>query len=367
MSPLELFFDLVFVFTITQLTYSLAEHPDFEGLAQVALILGLVWWMYGGFAWLTNSVAPDRDSRRLLLLGGMACFMLIALAIPTAFEGDGDLFALAYFAVIVLHVGLFRRAWAESAARSILMTVRFNLAAATLVLIGSLVAGDTLEYACWALALLVVCSSIWLQDSTGFRIRSAHFVERHDVVMIVALGESVIVVGSGAADQPLTAQLLFVVLLGLGVAACLWWSYFSGPDDEAEGALDGFPEERRPAVALYAYYLAYLPLLLGIVAVAAGLKEAIAHPYDELPFGSALSLGGGAALFLLGEVAFRRALGLGHTPWRLVGAALALATVPLGTEGSALLQLAVLVPALALCLLGDRRAGERGLQPAGAR
>jgi low temperature requirement protein LtrA len=356
-STLELFFDLVFVFTITQLTAVLAHHPDGEHLLQDMLMLGVIWWMYGGFAWLTNAVAPDRDARRLLLLGGMACFLVISLTIPTAFEGDGEIFAAAYFAVILIHVGLFRQAWAASAASAILKTVQFNLAGATLILIAAFVGTEPWEYVLWGLALAVLVSSVWLQDSTGFRIRVGHFVERHGLVVIVALGESVVAVGIGASGQEMTAEMLAVAVLGLGLAAALWWAYFGEDADEDDArALAAIPEHERPQVALHSYYFGYLPILLGVLAVAAGLEEGIAHAFDASKLGIALALGGGAACFLVGVVLFRLALGIRLPPWRLIAALLALATVPLGTEGSALLQIAVLLAVLAACFALEMRA-----------
>jgi len=355
-STFELFFDLVFVFTITQLTAILAHHPDGEHLLQVVLMLGVIWWMYGGFAWLTNAVATDSDRRRLLLLGGMASFLVIALSVPTAFDGDGAVFAGAYFVVILIHVGLFTRSWSASAARSILMTVRFNLAGATLVLAAAIVGGSPWDYVLWGLAFAVLVSSVWLQDSTGFRIRVGHFVERHGLVVIVALGESVVAVGIGASGQEISAEMLAVAVLGLGLASALWWSYFGeGADERDAEALALVPEEERPQVALHSYYFGYLPILLGVIAIAAALEEGIAHAFDPLELGLAVALGAGAACFLAGVIAFRLALGVRLGPARAVAAALALGTIPLGTEGSALLQLGALVAVLAACLAIEAR------------
>ena len=355
-STLELFFDLVFVFTITQLTSILAHHPDGEHLLQVVLMLGVIWWMYAGFAWLTNAVAPDRDARRLLLLGGMACWLVISLTIPTAFDGDGAIFGGAYFVVILIHVGLYTQASGESEARGILEIVRFNLTGATLVLIAGIVDSEPWEYLLWGLAWATLVSSIWLQDSSAFRIRVTHFVERHGLVVIVALGESVVAVGIGASGQEITAGMLAVAVLGLGTAAALWWEYFGEDSDEKDArALAAFPEPRRPRAAQYSYYFGYLPILLGVIAVAAGLEEGIAHAYDPAKLGIALALGGGAACFLAGVSLFRLALGLGLPAVRVIAALFALATVPLGTEGSALLQIGALLAVLAACLAVEVR------------
>jgi low temperature requirement protein LtrA len=320
-------------------------------------MLGVIWWMYGGFAWLTNAVPPDRDRRRLLLLGGMACFLVISLTIPTAFEGDGAIFAAAYFVVILIHVGLFRQTSVGSAAAAILEIVRFNFAGATLVLIAALVDTEPWDYLLWGAALATLVSSVWLQDSSQFRIRVAHFVERHGLVVIVALGESVVAVGIGASGQEITAGMLGVALCGLGLAAALWWAYFGEDLDEDDvRALAAVPEPKRPRVAQLSYYFAYLPILLGVIAVAAGLEEGIAHAYDPAKLGIAIALGGGGACFLAGVIAFRLALGIRPAASRAVAAVLALATIPLGTEGSALLQLAALFAVVAACLAVEVRA-----------
>jgi low temperature requirement protein LtrA len=351
-TTLELFFDLVFVFTITQLTHVLAHHPDGEHLLQVVLMLAVIWWMYSGFAWLTNGVPTHTTRRRLLLLAGMGCFMVISLAIPTAFSGDGEIFAAAYFGVVLVHVGLFMRSDAPTAVSAILTTVRFNLAAATLILAGSLINEEPWDYILWGLGCAVLLSAIVLQETRGFVIRTGHFIERHGLVVIVALGESVVAIGIGASELPLTAGVLGIALAGLALSAALWWTYF-GIEDEVERSFEVVPVPDRPQVALRAYYLAHLLLLGGVVAAAAGLEEGIGHPYDEASLGIALCLGGGVAAYFLGEAWFRHEMGVRQGRWQGLAGLLALATVPIGTEGSALLQLVVLLAAVVLCLVAE--------------
>jgi low temperature requirement protein LtrA len=351
-SPLELFFDLVFVFTITQLTAVLAHHPTGEGLAQVVLMLVVIFWMYGGFAWLTNAVPPDRAARRVPLLAGMAAFFVLSLVIPTAFSGDGVIFACAYLAVIVIHGGLYTQS-AEWSPASVWSFVRMNLLGALLILAGT-IAGGGWEYALWALAIpLMAVTPLFITESPGW-IRASHFVERHGLVVIVALGESVVAVGIGASGLEITAQMLAVAILGLVLAAELWWTYFGGDEVEAERSLVGTRPDRRAFLAVNgAYFWAHLLILLGIVAVAAALEEAIAHAFDPLDFALAFALAGGTALFLCGNGLFRAFLGLPFRPWRMAAAGLVLATIPLGTETSALVQLGVLVVAFGLCAIGE--------------
>jgi len=168
-STLELFFDLVFVFTITQLTEILAHDLDLPTLANVVLILLVVWWMYSGYAWLTNAVAPSSTTRRTLLLTGMAGFLVMALAIPKAFGDYGWLFGASYVVVNLVHSALFRTA-GGAAARAIRQLAPLNLAAAVLVLAGSLVP-EPWRHLCWTAAPL-------LQIATGY----LHRLEWHSVL-----------------------------------------------------------------------------------------------------------------------------------------------------------------------------------------
>jgi low temperature requirement protein LtrA len=362
-STLELFFDLVFVFTITQLTAVLSDDPTLRGLARVVLMLGVIFWMYGGYAWLTNAVAPDRAARRLLLLGGMAGFLVLALAIPRAFS-DGDLaFGVAYLVIVGIHTGLFSRTTVRGTVRALVRLAPFNLVSALLVLAAVAVEG-TAAYLLWAAAFALEWCTPRLASPGGFRIAPAHFVERHGLVVIVALGESIVAIGIGAADLPVDLALASVTVLGLLLAACLWWAYFGGDDTRAEEALAAVPEDRRGPVAVLAFAYWHLLMLLGIIAMAAGLKDVVAHAFDPLDLAHALMLAGGTALFLAGDVLFRHTLRIGPGTLRAAAAALALATIPIGLAVSALAQLVVLVAALAGSLAAEQaRAGrpaERG-------
>jgi low temperature requirement protein LtrA len=351
-SSIELFFDLVFVFTITQLTALLASAPNGESLGQIALMLTSIWWMYAAFAWLTNAVPPDRAALRLPLLAGMAAFFAISLTIPTAFSGDGVVFAGAYLVVIAVHTVLYTQSASWSVA-GVWSFARMNLVAGGLILAGTIIGGAA-EYVLWGLAVPIFAITPALVPESAGWIKPSHFVERHGLVVIVALGESVVAVGIGASGLGITWQMLAVATLGLALTAELWWVYFGGDDQEAEGALRRMTPTRREFFsANLAYYWAHLLILLGIVCVAAALERAIAHPYDSLDFARALALGGGTAVYLLGHALFRRFLGLSFRPWRGLGILLALATIPLGTSASALAQLAVLVAALGVCLAAE--------------
>jgi low temperature requirement protein LtrA len=351
-STLELFFDLVFVFTITQLTAVLVARPDGEALAQVVLMLTAIWWMYGAFAWLTNAVPPDRTALRLPLLGGMLAFFAISLTIPTAFTEDGVVFACAYLVVIAVHTVLYMQSASWTVA-GVWSFARMNLVAGALILVGAII-GDAAEYVLWSLAVVLFVAVPALVPEEAGWIRPGHFVERHGLVMIVALGESVVAVGIGASHIDISWQMLAVATLGLTLSAELWWVYFMGDDQEAEDALRAMvPTKRQFYETNVAYYWAHLVMLLGIVCIAAGLEHAIGHAFDSLSFARSLELGGGTALYLAGHALFRLVLGLPFKPWRAVALAMALGTVPLGTETSALAQLAVLAAALGACIAAE--------------
>ena len=324
-STLELFFDLVFVFTITQLTSVLVEGGDAPALAQVVVMLAVIWWMYDGYAWLTNAIATDHLRHQLLLLGGMGAFLLVALAVPDAYRGEGLAFGIGYLAVVVLHAGMYLRGTSLSEVRAILRLVPFNLAAAVLVLVGGALGGGV-QWVLWGSAALLLWFTPWFTSTEGFVIVAEHFVERHGLVIIVALGESIVVIGV-AARLELDLGLALVALLALALAASLWWLYFSD-EDAVERAMVDVPEERRPRLALTAFGYWHYGLLLGIVAVAAGLKKAVGDPYEPLDTWIAAEFAAGTALFIVSEVGFRRTLGLGRSGVRLVAAGLALATIP---------------------------------------
>jgi low temperature requirement protein LtrA len=344
-STLELFFDLVFVFTITQLTAVLAHDTSVRGLVQVTLMLGVIWWMYGGYVWLTNAVAPDRAQRRIVLLGGMVAFLVVALAVPHAFGSGGPAFGIAYLAVVGVHLGMFAKGTSARTVRAVAGLAPYNVATALLVLCGGLV-GGTAQYLLWAAAAgLEWVTPRLIGGAAGFAVAPGHFVERHGLVVLIAIGESIVAVGVGASHRPLDLELAAVAALGLALSACLWWAYFGGDDARAEAALAAAaPGERfRLAIAAFGYW--HLVLLLGVIAIAAAEKTVIAHPLDGLAAPPAVALGAGVAVFLVGDVLFRRSLAIGPVGRRAAAALLALVTIPLALT-VAVLQLTALVALL---------------------
>jgi low temperature requirement protein LtrA len=341
-TTLELFFDLVFVFTITQLSSLLAHELSWKSVLHVGLMLGVIWYMYGGYAWLTNAIATDRSLNRALLLAGMCGYFIIALAIPDAYGDSGLAFGLAYAAVVVVHMWLFAHSAGEGGARGILVLAPSNLAGAALVLLGGALGGDA-QVVAWAAAVVVLWVVPRLRGIGDFEVVPSHFVERHGLVVIIAIGESIVAIGIGAADLAVDVELALVATLGLLLSAGLWWTYFGGDDERAEEALAALPPARRATASLDAFGYAHYLLLLGVVFVAVGLKKATAHAYDPLAAREALVLAAGVTVFLAADAWFRRILRIATVPARALGSLIALATIPLGTELAAIAQVLALV------------------------
>jgi low temperature requirement protein LtrA len=352
-TTLELFFDLVFVFTITQLTSVLYRAPTLRGGAQVVLMLVVIWWMYGGYAWLTNAVSAHTASRRLLLLGGMGGYFVLALAIPHAFKGSGLAFGLAYLLVVGVHTTLFTRAASATVTRAILRLAPWNLSAATVIVVGGAL-GGTAQYVLWAAAGTFEWLTPVIRGNRGFEIAPAHFVERHGLVVLIAIGESVVAVGIGVSHLHVDGALVVAAILGLALSACLWWLYFVGDPERAERAMAAMGPVRRARAALNAYGYAHLPILLGIVAIAAAERAAFAHPFHHLSWTRASVLAAGVAVFLVGDLLLRYELGIAAGAARLAAAALALATIAVGATTSPAAQIGVVVALLAAVILLDR-------------
>ncbi|GAT68311.1 low temperature requirement A [Planomonospora sphaerica] len=352
-STIELFFDLVFVFTVTQLTSLVAdgiqEGRPLEGALRVLLVFGVLWWMYAGYAWLTNAVPPVRPARRVLILLGMVGFLITALAIPSAFDGDGPAFAVGYLLLILVHAGLYLQSTA-----AIARVIPFNLGGVALIGLAGVV-GRPYDHLLWGMAVLLLWGSPYFIGQKGFELRAGHIVERHGLLVIVALGESIVALGIGAQGLHVGPALGVTAALGLALAACLWWIYFGGDDEtRAEHILAGAEPVRRTRLVLGAYFYAHIPMLLGIVAVAAGVKKAIGHPIDPLKPGAAVILAAGAALFLAGSAWFRRVLGIGGNRLRIAGALAAPVSVAFGLW-SAMAQLVVLVVLVGAVAVLERR------------
>ena len=343
-TPLELFFDLVFVFALTQVTGFLADHLTWIGMLQGATLLVVLWWAWGGYSWLTNAVpAEEVISARLVILTAMAAMLVASLAVPDAFGQYGLLFSLAYFVVRLLHVVLFVLATGntpETQQAFLRLTPGFLLAPALLIPAGFVdgFAQGTL----WAVALAIDLGVSLVRGVSGFRVHAGHFVERYGLIVIIALGESIVAIGVGASGLELGAGVVVAAVLGVALAAALWWAYFDLFVLVAERRLSEAKGAERARLARDSYPYLHLPMVAGIILVALGIKTTLAHVGDPLGTIPAVALCGGVALFLLGHNAFRlRDVGSVSVP-RLVLAILCCALIPVAVSVPSLVTLAIL-------------------------
>jgi low temperature requirement protein LtrA len=369
-TPFELFFDLVFVFGLTQVTAYLAENPTWHGLARGVLLLGTLWWAWAGYAWLTNTIAPDRDAVLAALLVAMAAMFVAALVVPTAFTEHALLFGIAFLVVNLMHVALY-----ALAARgdpdlfgAVLRMARSSLIAATVILVASFASDDVRPFL-WLAALVIGMFGPALIDSSAWRLHPSHFVERHGLIIIIALGESLIAVGVGARETSFSARVIVASLLGLAVATSFWVAYFDFFAVRFERVLSERQGADRIALARDVYSYLHLPMVVGIVVTAFAMRTAVAHIGHDLDTVSALALCGGSALYIASYVAIRYRTTRGFGRGRLVASIAFAVLFPVALVVPALAALG-LVTATWVCLHGyeiiwwrDARAETRTLRP----
>ncbi len=351
-TPLELFFDLVFVLAITQCTAVIVDRPTWAGVGQGILVLGLLWWAWVGYAWLTSVVDPEEGLVRLAMFVAMAAFLVAALAVPEAFGDDAMVLAVAYGVVRTAHIALFLLASRDEPA---LRHSVWALAASTAIAVGLLVAGalatgGTRELL-WLLALVLDMGGPFLFGAEGWQIVPGHFAERHGLIVIIALGESVVAIGVGA-GVTLTAEVIVGAVLGVFLAASLWWVYFDVASITAARRLAAMPPGReRNEVARDSYSFIHFPMVAGVVLAAFALKTSLSHVHEPLHLVPAAALGGGVGLYLLAQVAFkRRAVGTWSLP-RAVAAVALLALIPVWHSVDAVVALAGVVAVVMLLII----------------
>jgi low temperature requirement protein LtrA len=329
-TPLELFFDLVVVFAITQVTGFLSDDPTWGGLLRGMLLLGALWWAWAAYAWLTNTLNPEEGAVRLVVFCAIGAMLIVSLAAPKAFDTAGVVFGVAYFIVRALHLVLY--AIAGRGDRDLLGAVVRVVPPATigpgLLVVAGFLDGAS-QLAMWGAALAVDYLGVLVGHMRGWRVSPEHFVERHGLVVIIALGESIVAIGLGAAGLPLDAGLIVAGLLGIAVAAAIWWSYFDWVAFVAQARLTEATGAARAVLARDLYSYLHLPMVAGIVLFALGLKTTLAHVDGSLPFIPALGLCGGPALYLLAHVALRLRIGGGWGRGRPVATILLVGLLPL--------------------------------------
>jgi low temperature requirement protein LtrA len=343
---LELFFDLVFVFAITQVTGLMSHEPTWIGVAQGMLVLSALWFAWASFAWLTNTLDPEEGAVRLAIFVTMAALLIASLAVPRAFTEDGAAFGAAYLVVRVMHLALY--AIAARGDPTLWPVVR-NLAppmlvVATLILIAGFTDG-ALQYVLWSAALAVEIAGPLIKGVGGWRLNPGHFAERHGLIVIVAIGESVVAVGVGVTDQDLTTGVAAASVLGIAIAAAQWWAYFDVVALVAARRLAARQGADRARNARDSYTYLHLPMIAGIILFALGMKKTLAHVDEPLELVPAVALCGGLSLYLLAHIAFRlRNVGTLNKQ-RLVTALVLAALIPVAHEVDALPALAIVAAA----------------------
>jgi low temperature requirement protein LtrA len=348
-TPLELFFDLVFVLAITQCTALMAAEPTWTGLGKGLLVLGVLWWSWVGYAWLTSVVDPEEGAVRLAIFAAMAALLVAALSVPGAFGDSALLFACAYGVVRGGQIALFLVASRDDP--SLRQSV-VGLAGGTAIGVGLLVAASAfdgaVQGALWAVALLLDMGEPYLFGSEGWKLVPGHFAERHGLIFIIALGESIVAIGVGAGPD-VDAGVVAAATLGIAVAAALWWLYFDVVALVAERRLSRAAQGREQnELARDSYSYLHFPMIAGVVLLALGLKKTLGDVDDPLEVVPATAALGGTAVYLLAHVAFRlRNLGT-LNPQRLACAVLLVALAPVAVELPSLATLGLLAGVLGL-------------------
>jgi low temperature requirement protein LtrA len=337
-TPLELFFDLTFVFAMTQATILLADDPTWGGVLRGMLVVAALWWAWSVYAWLTSAMDVDEGGVRLAMLAAMGAMFGVALAVPGAFGDDALLFGLAYLLVRVLHLVLSAIVGRDDPDRrgALLRFAPTAILGASLLVVAGFLEGDE-RIAVWVVALAIdYLGPAVIGVGRGWMVAAEHFAERHGLIILIALGESIIAIGVGAGFD-LDTGVMVAAALGIVVVSALWWLYFDVAAIFAQRRVVQAKGLELHRLALHAYSYLHLPMVAGVVLFAFGLKTTLGHVDEALDTVPAVGLCGGAGLYLIGLVAF-----LSRTTGRIfrrrtVGAAVLLGLIPV----------AVAVPALA--------------------
>ena len=339
-SPLELFFDLVFVFALTQVTALLADNPTWEGLGEGMLVLSMLWWAWAAYAWLTNYIAADEGVERLLMFAVMGAFLVAALAAPRAFSDDALVFAIAYALARWLHIFIFAEANDDvNAGMAIRRLARTAIPGPALLIVAAFL-DPPYQAALWVLALAIDFAGPYVFGVRGFQISAGHFAERFSLIIIIALGESIVAIGAGLTGD-VDPGIVAAAVLALVIACSQWWAYFDVVAIVAEERFRGSRGYERLRMARDSYSYIHLFMVAGIVLVALGVKKTLEHVDDPLKLVPAAALFGGMALYYAGHVAFRLRNIRTVNRQRVFVTVMCLALIPLATEVDSIYALAV--------------------------
>ena len=357
-TPLELFFDLVFVFSLTQVTALMAADPTWLGLLRGMAVLTVLWWAWVAYVWIGTTTDAEDGVARIVMLAAMGAMFLTALAAPGAFGQLGDvaggsrdqalLFGVTYFAVRLAHIVLFRVIGRDKpgVGEAVARLAPGLLLGSALILVAAFLPPGWPRGLLWAIAITVDVGAPLVAGTKGWELSPHHFAERHGLIVIIALGESLVALGVGVSDQLYDVRTMVAVLVGFTSVACLWWLYFDVVAIAAARRLASVDLEERNRLARDSFNYFHLPMVAGIVLLALGLKKSFLDIDAELKLVASFALFGGVALYLLGHLLFRKR-NMGS--WNLVRAVVMvvlLACVPLGVAVPAWVSLVVLMSVL---------------------
>ena len=340
-TPLELFFDLVFVFALTQVTTMMAGDPSWAGLARGMLVLSALWWAWAAYSWLTNSVNAEEGATRATMIAAMAAALVASLAVPGAFGDEALLFALAYTVLRLLHIVMYILAAPSAEVRGAIE----RMAPGFVVFCGLLIVASFFDGwaqgLIWLVALLIHVFGLIATGVRGWQVSASHFAERHGLIIIIALGESIVSIGVGAAGLEIDAGVVVAAALGILATSALWWAYFDVVAPVAERRLASARGAEQVRMARDSYTFLHLPMIAGIVLLALGIKKTVGHYEDALKTVPAVALCGGLALYLFALVAFRLRNVHSWNRQRVVAGVVLLALIPVATAVPALAALAL--------------------------
>jgi low temperature requirement protein LtrA len=367
-SNLELFFDLVFVFAVTQVSHLLLDELNWRGAARAVLVLLVVWWAWNYTAWATNELDPESNPVKVLMLAIMLLALLLAVAIPEAFGSRAWLFATSYVAIQVGRMAFLTFLSAESVSierdRSGRILTWF-VASGMLWLAGAAAGGTGLALM-WAAALLLEYAAprflYWVPwrppiASSAWNVETAHFTERFQLFVLIALGESIVATGATTAQLELTTARVIAFGLAFLMTAAFWWLYFNYTVRIAARRLELAPN--RTELARDAYTYTHVALVAGVIASAVGDELVIARPLDTLPTREVVAVAAGPVVYLLGLVLFRRVMTGSYGFRRLAGAAGCAASAVVGLFVAAIWLQLLLVAVLVAVIASEELAGVR--------
>jgi len=339
-SPLELFFDLVFVFAFTQVTTVLSSNPTWSGLEHALLLLTALWWAWAAYAWLTNTVDPGEGLVWGTMLVASGAMFVGALAVPEAFGGHGVVFGVAFLIVALMQLALYALAARGDSdlLLAILRVAPSSIVGSTLIAVAGFVHGG-LKPVLWLIALAVGFFAPLVARPSGWRLHPAHFVERHGLIVIIAIGESLVAIGLGVRHGGLGAEEIVAAVLGFAVAASFWLAYFDFFTIRAQQLLADRSGLQQIALARDTYTYLHLPMVVGIVLFAFAVKTTLGDVHAELSIVPAFALCGGPALYLFAYVGLRFRVSGSIRGGRFVAAIACAALVPAALAVEAIVAL----------------------------